>query len=47
MTSELDLPIHPSLALIPRMSEDELDDLAVSIKRHGLFKPIMQLVLRK
>ena len=35
------LKIHPAAELFPRMSDDELRELAADIKAHGLKQPIV------
>ena len=37
----MNMEIHPLAALFPMMSDDELQDLAVDIKEHGLLHPIV------
>src|SRR4051795_7887181 len=33
--------VHPAAAVLPMMSEDELNDLAADIEAHGLLHPIV------
>jgi hypothetical protein len=36
-----ELAVHPVAALFPMLAEDELDELAASIKANGLLQPIV------
>jgi ParB-like chromosome segregation protein Spo0J len=36
-----ELAVHPVAALFPMLADDELDELAASIKANGLLQPIV------
>lgn len=40
MELDEEYPVHPAAAIYPMMSNDELQDLAISIKEHGQYHPI-------
>src|SRR3954447_2894984 len=38
---DFDFDVHPAAAVLPMMSDDELDDLAADIEANGLLHPIV------